>query len=249
MGAVSGQWETLHPDEIEAIVRAAPVVYLPLGTFEHHGWHLPICFDGIKAHRLCMLAAQQTGGVVMPTFYYGTGGGHTDFKWTIILPENLIRPVIGATIDRLVLFGFKVVVLVTGHYPSEQVNMVHELAAETGARYPGVRCIGLTEPEITTPLPGDAYPGDHAAKYETSIAMRLEPGWVKMANLHAGRDPDQVTLPNTPRDANSPILNPDHALYAIYGEDPRTAASRSLGDQLVNEIVARLVGLVGQPGA
>lgn len=247
MPAISGQWETLHPDEIEAIVRAAPVVYLPLGTFEHHGWHLPICFDGIKAHSLCMRAAQQTGGVVMPTFFYGTGGGHTDFKWTIILPETAIRPIISATIDRLVQFGFKVVVLVTGHYPSEQVNMVHELAAEAGARFPGVRCIGLTEPEISTPLPGDAYPGDHAAKYETSIAMSLEPDWVRLEYLQFGRDPAQVTLPNSPRDANSPILNPDHPLYAIYGEDPRVTASQTLGDQLVNEIVDRLVKLVGQP--
>ena len=248
MPANFGQWETLHPDEIETIVSAAPVAYLPLGTFEHHGWHLPICFDAIKAHRLCLLAARRTGGVVMPAFYYGTGGGHSDFKWTIILPENVIRPVISATIERLVLFGFKVVVLVTGHYPPEQVQMVHELAAEAGARFPQARFIGLTEPEITTPLPGDAYPGDHAAKYETSIALALEPEWVKWENLRPGRDPARVTLPHTPRGAGTLILDPDHPLYAIYGEDPRRTASRALGDQLVNEIVDRLVDLVGQPG-
>jgi creatinine amidohydrolase len=247
MPAIFGQWETLHPDEIEAIVSAAPVAYLPLGTFEHHGWHLPICFDGIKAHRLCLLAAQRTGGVVMPTFYYGTGGGHTDFKWTIILPENVIRPVISATMERLVLFGFKVVVLVTGHYPHEQVQMVHDLAAEVGARFPQARFIGLTEPEITTPLPGDAYPGDHAAKYETSIAMALEPEWVQLGNLRSGRDPARAALPHTPRSPGSPILDPDQPLYAIYGEDPRLTASRGLGEQLVQEIVDRLVGLVGQP--
>ena len=154
MAALLGQWEFLHPDEMENILQASLVVYLPLETFEHHGWHLPVCFDGIKAHAICRRAAEQTGGVVIPTYFYGTGGGHYYYKWTMILPENLIRPILGAILDQLARFGFKVVVLVNGLYPQEQVNMVHKLAAEANQRFPGVRFIGLTEPEITTPLPG-----------------------------------------------------------------------------------------------
>jgi hypothetical protein len=53
---------------------------------------------------------------------------------TIILPENQIRPILSTTLDHLARFKFKVVVLITGHYPSEQVNMVHELAAQAGLR-------------------------------------------------------------------------------------------------------------------
>ena len=243
MAALFGQWEFLHPDEMENILQASPVVYLPLGTFEHHGWHLPVCFDGIKAHAICRRAAEKTGGVVMPTFFYGTGGGHYNYKWTMILPENLIRPILGAILDHLARFGFKVVVLVTGHYPQEQVNMVHELAVEAGQRFPGIRFIGLTEPEITTPLPGDEYAGDHAAKYETSIALSLAPEWVRLDYLQPGREAEKVTLPDTPRGEAS-MENPAHPLYAIFGEDPRLSASKALGDQLVNEIITRLVELV-----
>jgi len=115
-------YEFSHPDDLEATLRDAPVAYVPLGTYEHHGWHLPVGFDGIKAHALCRRAAEQTGGVVFPTFFYGTGGGHVSYQWTAILEEPLIRPLLAATLDRLARFGFRVVVLLTGHYPPEQVR-------------------------------------------------------------------------------------------------------------------------------
>jgi creatinine amidohydrolase len=233
------QFEFSHPDDLEAALAAAPVAYLPLGTYEHHGWHLPVGFDGIKAHALCLRTAERTGGVVFPTFFYGTGGGHVGYKWTVMPPEEPIRPLLSLTLDELVRFGFRVIVLLTGHYAGEQVRMAHALAEEAQARHPAARFIGLTEPEITTPLPGDRSPGDHAAKYETSIAMALDPGWVRLDRLTPGRDAARVTTPETPRHEGSQ-WEPEHPLYAIWGEDPRATASAEIGRQLVAEIVARL---------
>jgi len=34
-----------------------------------------------KAHGLCERVAQRTGGAVLPTFFFGTGGGHVGYKW------------------------------------------------------------------------------------------------------------------------------------------------------------------------
>jgi creatinine amidohydrolase len=248
-----GRMDQMHPDELEKVLAEAPVAFVPLGTFEHHGWHLPVCFDGIKAHALCERVAERTGGAVLPTFFYGTGGGHVGYKWTLILPESQITPILEATLDHLAAQGFKVVVVLTGHYPKEQVDMVHRLAKEAQARHPKVRFIGLTEPEVTTAQPGDPAAGDHAAKYETSIAMALRPGWARMDALTPGHDPAKVTLPTTPR-KNSFTHDPKHPLYAIYGQDPRTTASMELGERLVAEIVSRLSAkveraLAGRPDA
>jgi creatinine amidohydrolase len=238
-----GRMEEMSPDELEKVLEHAPIAFVPLGTFEHHGWHLPVCFDGIKAHALCERVAQRTGGTVLPTFFYGTGGGHVGYKWTLMLPEPQIAPLIEATLDHLARQGFKVVVLLTGHYPKEQVDMVHRLAREAQGHHPHVRFIGLTEPEVTTPQSGDAYGGDHAAKYETSIALALNPDWVRLDQLTAGREPARVTLSDTPR-KDAATHDPTHPLYAIYGQDPRTTASRELGEKLVAEIVSRLAGQV-----
>ena len=238
-----GLMEQMHPDDLETVVKKAPVAFVPLGTYEHHGWHLPVGFDAVKAYALCQRVAARTGGVVLPPFFYGTGGGHMAYKWTLMLPEEQIRPILEATLDHLSRCGFTVVVILTGHYPREQVDMVHRLAEQAGKRNPRTRYVGLSEPEVTTPLPGDRARGDHAAKYETSIAMALNPEWVRMGALTPDRDPDQVTLPETPR-SERPTHDPTHPLYAIYGQDPRLHASEAAGRKLVEEIVERLAGEV-----
>lgn len=93
-----GRMEEMSPDELEAVLAEAPVAFVPLGTYEHHGFHLPVCFDGIKAHAFCERVARQTGGTVLPTFFYGTGGGHIGYKWTL---ENRVGAATGQDIGEV----------------------------------------------------------------------------------------------------------------------------------------------------
>jgi len=236
MSMPRAEFLTARPDELEAVVAEVPVAYLPLGTYGHHGWHLPPTYDGIKAYELCRRSAERTGGVVFPTLYYGIGGGHVGYKWTAIVDEVLVRPLLEVTLDRLVAWGFQVIVLYTGHYAGEQVRMVHALAEEAEARHPQARFWGVTDPELTSPLPGDTRRGDHAAKYETSIALYLNPEWVRLDLLTAGRRAEDVALPETPRGEGTPY-QPAHRLYAIHGDDPAEYASAENGELIVDEIL------------
>src|SRR5438067_12533085 len=104
-----GYMEQLRPDDLEEIVAAAPVAFVPLGTSEHHGWHLPVGFDGVKAYALCQRVAERTGGIVLPTFWSGSGGGHVGYKWTMIAEEQHVRPLLARTLHDLAWFGFRVV--------------------------------------------------------------------------------------------------------------------------------------------
>ena len=235
--------ELARPDALEAVLDTSPVAYVPLGTFEHHGFHLPVCFDGIKAHALCLRAAARTGGAVLPPFFYGTGGGHIGFKWTIMPDEATIAPLLAETLDGLVDFGFRAVVLLTGHYPGEQVELVRRLAADAASRHPSVRFLGVPEHVFCTPDGADTFPGDHAAKYETSLALALDPSWVRLDALTEGRDPARLVLTQTPQHAGS-MYDPTHALFAIAGRDPRIHASAALGERLVAQIVDGLTAWV-----
>ena len=47
------RYQELRPDQLAEILRTAPVAYWPLGLLEHHGWHLPIGLDCLKAERIC----------------------------------------------------------------------------------------------------------------------------------------------------------------------------------------------------
>ena len=81
------QFELLLPQERRAIVAQRPVAYIPLGTLEWHREHLPVGLDALTSHGLCLRAAMQDGGVVLPPLHYGTGSGHGNYPWAIMMPE------------------------------------------------------------------------------------------------------------------------------------------------------------------
>src|SRR5688500_9950512 len=74
----------LHPRELVARRSEAAVAWLPLGTIEWHGHHLPLGFDGVKAEALCVRAASEVGGVVFPPQFYGDHRG--------VILESLYAP-------------------------------------------------------------------------------------------------------------------------------------------------------------
>ena len=77
--------ELQNPSQIASALAERSVIYVPLGTYEWHGQHLPIGLDALTAHGVCCVAAQRDGGLVCPPLYYGTGGGHGDYPWTIMV--------------------------------------------------------------------------------------------------------------------------------------------------------------------
>ncbi len=58
------QIERLRPHQIAAALAERSLIYVPLGTIEWHCHHLPVGLDGLTAHGLCLIAAEQTGALV-----------------------------------------------------------------------------------------------------------------------------------------------------------------------------------------
>src|SRR5262245_1204130 len=65
------RYERMRPEQIRAAREARPVVYIPIGTLEWHGFHDPVGLDGLKAHGLAVRCAETGGGLVFPPLYYG----------------------------------------------------------------------------------------------------------------------------------------------------------------------------------
>lgn len=207
------QIERLIPRQIQAEWGKTPIAYIPLGTFEWHGHHLPIGLDAIKAHELCIRAADITGGLVLPPIYYGTGGGHIGMPLTIMLDEATILKILKETLNRLRDFGVKVAVVFTGHFPLEQLEMVRSLSGPGTA--PGMQVLALSDYY----LPDPPFQPDHAAIFETSMMLGLDPKSVHLNQL--------PPMDKAPADANGGGSWGDHRydeadpLYGIFGEDPR----------------------------
>lgn len=112
--------EHLRPKEIDAVLQACPTLFQPLGTIEWHGLHNVVGVDALKAHMLCVRAAQRGGGLVAPPVYGGIGG--LDQPHTFVMePEDdlfslLLRPWLEKLCQEAVRQRFRAIIVLTGHY-------------------------------------------------------------------------------------------------------------------------------------
>jgi creatinine amidohydrolase len=210
--------ERLRPREIEEAMRACPVLFQPLGTIEWHGVHNLVGLDAIKAHHLCVRAAQRGGGLVAPALFGGVGG--LDEPHTFVMePEDDIHSVlVRGWVERLcreaVRQGFRAVIVLTGHYGAAQQMVIRDAAVRM-SRALGAPVLGT--PEYILALDA-GYLGDHAAWGETSLMLHL--------------DPESVDL--------SRLGTPPHK--GVGGRDPREA-TREDGERLATTIIERLARL------
>jgi creatinine amidohydrolase len=207
-------YEDMLPHEFEAALKRFPVAYVPVGSLEWHGRHLALGNDTLKAHGILLRTAEKYGGVVVPPTYWGhmnhwKPGCHPG------LPPEIVDGLFTAMFKGLVTVGFKVVIGVTGHDVQEQVASLQKAVAAISAD--GTAAGFAMMEGWLYDLPGDEM--DHAGHWETSILMYLRPELVDMDKIK-----DEVLDPENGGEAG------------IWGRDPRTDASRALGEKIVNRI-------------
>jgi creatinine amidohydrolase len=190
---------------------------VPLGSIEYHSHHLPLGLDGLTAHGVCTRAAAASGGVVLPTLWFGTGGTHTTYPWTIMTTTVApLAELVRTTLRRLSDLGVQQCVLFTGHFADEQLGLIDTVAADwnvTGAR-PHVLPLAVNRTDA-------ALAPDHARTFETSLLYALAPGLV-----HLHRLPSLTELPIDPPGPQGGWNHrhtPGHPLRGVMGPDPRTA--------------------------
>ena len=229
------RYQELLPHELEAILKHTPAAYLPLGTLEYHGPHLAIGNDALKAEGILERACMRTGGVLVPTLYWGIGGGHKEYPTSVIVRDQVLAELLDEILKGLYRVGFRVYVLLTGHYPGEQIEAVRQAAERLRQAQPDAQVWALPEYE--------AYPqerrADHAARWETSILMALRPELVDMARLVGAGAPDAPDATRTLEEMNAP-----GPLHGILGQNPARYARRELGEETINTIVDNLVAWV-----
>lgn len=229
-------YEELNPDEFSERITECPVGYLPLGTIEWHGPHLPLGTDAIQGKELLRLAAEKFGGIVFPELFLGPDReclsdgkeyfGMDMYETYLRCPpyplqqfpgscyhvsEEVYRTILMSVIKQAARAGFKVI-CGSGHGPSFDSFMV--LAGEAKEKY-GIILIG---PDMDRKVPVK-YIHDHAAKSETSNIMYFRPELVHMERL--------------PKDISD-------FPQGVSGDDPRTEASAEYTGQRIPEILERI---------
>ena len=190
------RYEDLLPHQFRLRLAECPVAYLPLGTLEWHGEHLPLGSDAIISHGLMIKAAEKLGGIVMPPIYVGPDRSQLQLNGSQLqgmdtadvttphrqldgscywVSEGLFMSLIDNIIEQLKRAGFKVV-FADGHGPSRNSWVNHLIEREV--RF-GLKLLGVTK-DFRQSWQSQM---DHAAENETSLVMALRPDLVDLSQL------------------------------------------------------------------
>ncbi|MCS0496129.1 creatininase [Ancylobacter sp. MQZ15Z-1] len=182
--------------EFKSKVAAGAPVFLPLGSTEQHGPHLPLCVDVTLPTGVCERVAREVGGLVAPTIPYGCksmprSGGGEHFPGTLSLDAHTFSLVVRDVIRNLGRQGVRRIVVVNGHYencwPSvEGLDLalrelwrdgIHDMQAMRLEYWDFAQ-----RPTLDKLFP-DGFPGidlEHASLLETSLMLLLRPELVEM---------------------------------------------------------------------
>ncbi|MBN1507649.1 MAG: creatininase family protein [Sedimentisphaerales bacterium] len=209
--------DELLPHEFRKRLAQRPIAYLPLGTLEWHGEHLPLGSDAMQSEGLMVECARQLGGIVMPPIHLGPDRARPsddgkmlvgmDYAESTTPPRQLDGScywvpagfhllMVDAILAQLKRAGF-LAVFADGHGPSRW-SWVENLA-ERQVRF-DLKLFGVTK-DISNQWKSQV---DHAARNETSLMMHLRPNLVDLSRLPPSRSTwPQGVAGQDPRDATA----------------------------------------------
>lgn len=188
------KYAELQPAEFRTRLQEKPLAYLPLGTLEWHGEHLPLGADAIQSEALMISCAQRFGGIVLPPLFLGPDRRRDNENGTYLvgmdyakstspckqlagscywISYDFFKTLLENILEQLHRAGFKAV-FADGHGPSRRTWT--EMMPVWEQQY-GMKLFGVTDT-----LKDDwMYMTDHAAKNETSITMFVAPQLVDLS--------------------------------------------------------------------
>jgi len=165
---------------VAELIRSDAPLFLPIGTLEAHGRHLPVGTDTLCAEGIATALARRLGGIVAPSFAYGLTNLLAQSAPASFYPENQWGDFVEATLRGFRRHGFKKLIVVNGHggnrLPLQCV--VRKLVREHDTALCVINWWKLSETAAQQVYGGL---GGHAAVEETAAMVALYPESVVQA--------------------------------------------------------------------
>lgn len=176
--------ETMTMVEFEEGLKRTQTVFIPFGSVEEHGSHLPLSTDTIQAYEVGKKAAQQIPLFVAPPIHYGSCRSTSCHPGTISITTATLKALMKDIVRSLCAQGMRNFIILTGHAGGSHRMALQDAGEELLPEIPDIRIAVVTEYELASregkgiiETEGDA----HAGEIETSRIMHTHPQLVKGA--------------------------------------------------------------------
>jgi len=232
--------ENLTWDEAEPLLRADPLVVVPIGAAaKEHGPHLPLGTDRIIAEYLARRLAERVPVLVMPTVTYGYFPHFSPFPGSTHLEATTFQAMMKDLILSMHRHGpRRFLLLNTGVSTYPVLEIVARDLDRVQRILVGVTRIGDLGAQRTAGLL-DQPRGSHADEHETSLLLAIAPGVVRLEKL-ARELPDRADsrgLFVPPMYHREP--GPGYSATGVYGD--ATLATPEKGTVIAEAMVEDLV--------
>ena len=168
--------------EVQERLREFPVVIVPIGSTEQHGYHLPIGTDVYLAEALAEKTAEKTGALVYPSIHFGYSWSWRDRIGTVTIRQDILREILKDVVRSVERYGVKILIFMNGHEANRSVikYAIREIQDETDVKVLGMFYPGMEEiydKYMETPTWGGMF---HACEFETSLMLAVKPETVHM---------------------------------------------------------------------
>jgi creatinine amidohydrolase len=174
--------EEMTMAEFEEGLKSTRTVFIPFGSVEEHGNHLPLSTDTIQAYEVGKKAALRIPLFVAPPIHYGVCRSTSCHPGTISISTTTLKGLLKDIVRSFRSQGMENFIILTGHAGGSHRMALQDAGEELIAEYTDINIAVVTEYELARnegisiiETEGDA----HAGEIETSRIMYSHPYLVK----------------------------------------------------------------------
>lgn len=225
-------------------------LFIPIGTIEQHGPHLPLSVDIDIPCSIIEYVAEYFHGIIAPPISYGGrslphSGGGLSFPGTIFISGDVLIKMYRDIFLSYIKTGAKEIIIINGHYENEpyifealeQVRELHNKEIKIIA----LSWWSLISDVLITELFQNDFPGwhaEHAGIVETSIMQHIKPQSVLPVRVDN----------ETPPLAGIYLYPADIDAISCQGVLSKTSLASALTGKIIFEHVCqRLIELINKP--
>ncbi|MDX2215855.1 MAG: creatininase [Oculatellaceae cyanobacterium bins.114] len=173
-------------------VQQGNVIFIPVGSIEQHGPHLPLGTDMYMSQGVSALAARKLGAMVAHPISYGyksmpRSGGGNHFPGTTSLDGHTLSLMMCDLLREFNRHGARHIVVLNGHFENtwfltEGIELFMRERGDANTRIMRLDYWDFIDPETVDTVFGKDFTSwalEHAAIMETSCMMAMHPDKVK----------------------------------------------------------------------